>query len=211
MNGHMKVITRSVLSLVATIAIGGGVTYALFTSNAVTVSQTQLSTGTANLRICNSSNSTPVGSNVWKNSISPTISFSGLTPSTTGVDVTMGQDLYLGNDDGSLQDAVGTGLCNGYDSSVTPGNSSIALKMMPTISSPVCTDSALSTALELGFTYGTSTVSYQTLTALTTNTTASGTFAVGEAKQLKLKARLDPTYTNQGQSCTFDITFVGQQ
>jgi hypothetical protein len=211
MNSRVKLIGRSVLSLVATLAIGGGITYALFTSNSVTVTQSKLTTGTANLRICDSSASTPAGTNTWQDSFSSKIDFTGLTPSTTGVDITPNQKIYLGNDDGSLQDAIDNVLCNSYKSGVTPGNSNITLKMVPTISSLVCTDPALKDAMELGFIYGASSPTYQSLNYWTTNDTASGTFAAGEAKTLQLKARLDPNYTNQNQNCTFDTTFVGQQ
>lgn len=216
MNQHAKVIGRSLLSLAATLVIGGGVTYALFTSNQVTVSQTQISTGSADLRICNSSASNPAGSNTWKDTISPVIDFSSLNPGSTGVDITAGHVMYLGNDDGSLGDAlVGSNPthCTSYESSITPGNSTVGLRMVPALSTPVCTvDPSLANVLELRFDFGGTKTQYRTLTNWVGNTTSfTPTFLVGEAKQFKMEARLDDTYTTQGATCTFDVAFTGQQ
>lgn len=215
MNGHAKVVVRSVLSLVATVAIGGGVTYALFTSNAVTVSQTNVSTGTANLRICNSNQGGSNGDNLWKNSIQPTIDYSGLNPGDTAIDIAPGSHMFLGNDNGSL-DTKATPDCTDYG--VAKGTSSASFKMVPSLPSVTCTDDSsgnpllLKDAMSLRFTFGTSATTYKTLAQWVGNTTPfSPTFAAGDAKALKLEAKLDSAYTTQGQKCTFDITFVGQQ
>lgn len=216
MNQHAKVIGRSLLSLAATLVIGGGVTYALFTSNQVTVSQTQVSTGSADLRICNSLASNPVGSNTWKDTISPVIDFSALNPGATGVDISAGHVMYLGNDDGSLGDSLVTSNpthCTSYESGITPGNSTVGLRMVPALTTPICTvDPALGNTLELRFDFGGTKTQYRTLTNWVGNTTSfAPTFPAGEARQFKMEARLDSAYQTQGASCTFDVTFSGEQ
>ncbi len=215
MKGSMKVIGRSVLSLAATLAIGGGVTYALFTSNPVTVSQTTLSTGSSNLRICNSNQSTPVpGSNHWQDSVSASITFAGLTPGAAVVDIAPTTKLFLGNDNGSLATGLGDGQCDGYD--VAAGTSTVSFKVVPTLENVVCGDDAETTLklrdlLSMRFTAGTTASTYKTLAEWTTNTTASGsTFAPGDVKPLKLEAKLDSTYERQGVTCTFDVKLLGQ-
>jgi hypothetical protein len=216
MKGHIKVIGRSLLSLVATIAIGGGVTYALFQSNQVTLSQTTLSTGTADLRICNSNQSTPTGSNTWKNSISPVLSIAGLTPGGSYADVTPNSRFFFGNDNGSLATTLGT-ECTTYESGVTPGTSTTSYKLVPTLSGLNCTDDTgtapfLRDSLNLRFVLGATTSTGHNLAYWATNTgKLSPTFLPGEVNQLKLEAYIDSAYSTQGQTCTFDINFVGQQ
>ncbi|MBI2590070.1 hypothetical protein HYW32_03580 [Candidatus Berkelbacteria bacterium] len=213
MDKHRKVLLRSILSLVSVLAIGGGVTYALFTSNTVTVGQSQMTTGGADLRICNSLNSNPVGSNTWKDSISPTIDFSAVNPGDTDIDVTLGHEMYLGNDDGTLEDAVGGGICSGYDGAITPGNSTVPLNMIPTISNIVCTGgSDLENQLSLRFNLGGSFTGYKTLTGWSTNTTDYlPDFLTGEAKMFSMQAKLPSAYALQDATCTFDTNFQGEQ
>ncbi|MBI4032401.1 hypothetical protein HY374_01715 [Candidatus Berkelbacteria bacterium] len=209
MDSRKVTLLRSVVSLVAVVALGGGVTYALFTSNAVTVSQTQVTTGSADLKICNSINSTPAGSNTWKNSVSPLIDFDGINPGDTNVNVTTGHSIYVGNDGGQLQDNLGA-ECNSYDASVTAGTSTVDMKMVPVVTATSCPN--LSNDLSLRFGFDGTFTSYKTVTAWGTNTSALGpTFAVDDAKLMTIEGKLASGVTLQDENCTFDVNFTGEQ
>lgn len=210
MDQRKATLLRSVLSLVAVVALGGGVTYALFTSNQVTVSQTQVTTGSADLKVCNSSASSPAGTNTWKESISPVIDFDGLNPNDSAIEISSGHVMYLGNDDGSLGDAVDSVLCNTYDGTATVGDSTVDMRMVPSVSAVSCT---IPDDLQLRFDLGGTLSPYKTLTAwsLPNATDYAPTFLVGEAKQLKIEAKLDGDVTSQNETCTFDIHFSGEQ
>lgn len=200
---------RSVVSLVAVVAVGGGITYAAFTSNAVTVSQTQVTTGSADLKICNSNASTPAGSNTWKNSVSPQINFDGINPGDSNVPVTTGHSMYVGNDGGQLQDNLGA-ECNSYDAGVTAGDSTVPLKLVPVVTATSCPN--LSNDLQLRFGFDGSFTSYKSITNWSTNTSALGpTFNVDDAKLMAIEAKLGSGVTLQGETCTFDVTFTGEQ
>lgn len=213
MNSQVKLIARSALSLVATLAIGGGVTYALFTSDPVTITGTTIASGSDVIRICNANTSTPAGTNTWKDSIAPVINFSAVNPGATGVDVSAGHNMYLGNDNGSLGSALGGGICDAYQAGVTPGNSTVNVRMTPTLLNLNCpTDPTLSTAMEIRFDLGGTLTPYKTLDAWVANTSWYGpTFNPGSANPVQILARLDSSFATQNATCTFDIQFVGQQ
>ncbi|MBI4022905.1 hypothetical protein HY375_01960 [Candidatus Berkelbacteria bacterium] len=209
MDPRKVTLLRSVLSLVAVVALGGGVTYALFTSNQVTVSQTQVTTGSADLKICNSLNSTPAGSNTWKTSVSPLINFDGISPGDSDVDISTGVSIYVGNDGGQLQDNLGA-ECNSYDATVTAGSSTVDMKMVPVVTATSCPN--LSGDLQLRFGFDGTFTAYKTITNWGTNTSALGpTFAVDDAKLLAMQAKLANGVTLQDENCTFDVNFTGEQ
>jgi len=214
MDSRKVTLLRSVLSLVAVVALGGGVTYAVFTSNQVTVSQTQVTTGSADLKVCNSDQSTPPGSDTWKNSISPVIDFDGINPGDSNIDVSVGHSMYIGNDDGSLDDnIVGPPVeCDDYDAGVTPGISTVDMKMMPVLGDPDVGCLTLKDDMELRFGFDGSYTPYKTLTDWFGNSSVYGPkFLVGESKQLTIQAKLDNGVDSQDENCTFDVSFEGQQ
>lgn len=209
MDQRKVTLLRSVLSLVGVVAVGGGITYAAFTSNAVTVSQTQVTTGSADLKICNSNLSTPSGLNTWKNSVSPQISLDGINPGDTNVDVSAGHSVYVGNDGGQLQDNFGA-ECNSYDASVTAGDSTVPMKLVPVVTATSCPN--LPDDLQLRFGFDGTFTSYKTITAWGANTSALGpTFNVDDAKLMAIQAKLDGDVTLQDENCTFDVNFTGEQ
>src|SRR5690606_6973057 len=146
--GHMDqrkvTLLRSVVSLVAVVALGGGVTYALFTSNTVTLGATQVTTGNADLRICN-----VAGTNDWKDVINPALNVGDLVP---GVEkqITNTGDIHLGNDNGTLATVFGDTRCDSY--AVPAGSSDVAFKVNPQLPGPAaCTDTTLNDTLRLKF------------------------------------------------------------
>lgn len=212
----MKVITRSVLSLVVTIAIGGGVTYALFTSNQVSIASNTVSTGDADLRVCDGTANGPTPVGEWRDTTTTAMTFAGLNPGQTDVDVMNGTSIYLGNDDGTL-DTAPIANCDGY--AVAPGNSSVNMTFVPTTNSIVCTgvDPAFSSSLQIryGFDDGVNPTvfsSYKTISSWSGNTTNYGaSLAPGNAVKVHIQAKLTSTYATPGASCTFDSRFVGEQ
>ena len=72
MNKH---ILKGVVSIAVVVALGVGATYAAFTSNTVTISNNQLATGSANIKVCNNTNL----ANGWQESINPNLTLAGLT------------------------------------------------------------------------------------------------------------------------------------
>lgn len=218
-----KILARSVLSLVATLAIGGGLTYAAFTSNQVTIANSQIGSGSADLLLCNSNGSTPPGTNTWKPTISPQIDLSGINPGDTNVPVTAPHQMFIGNDSGALAtvfngDPNFAPYCTAYESGVTPGNSTVDMRMVPTLDNIVCPDDpGLADALSLrfGFDDGTNPATftpYKTLNGWDTNTTRyAPTFTPGQALRVSFEAKLASSYNVQGANCTFDTHFTGEQ
>ncbi|MEK7184289.1 MAG: hypothetical protein AAB701_02095 [Patescibacteria group bacterium] len=216
MNNHVKVIGRSLLSLVATLVIGGGVTYALFTSNQVSIAANTVSTGGADLRICDG---TAAGGQ-WQDTVTTAISFAGLNPGAVDQDVMSGIAIYLGNDDGTLATpVVPVANCAAYNIAVTPGASTINMDFIPTTGNITCTaaDPSFSSSLNIryGFQVGAATpvwTGYKTVAAWASSTTDySVGLTPGNTAQLLIQARLANTYSTQGASCTFDSRFVGEQ
>ncbi len=210
MKGQLQIIGRAALSLVATLAIGGGVTYALFTSNPVTVSSNTVSTGSANVRVCDGTN--PGGQ--WQDSVSTTMSYT-INPGDDDVNVMGTNHLYLANDDGTLATApLPVANCGSYGSGITTGTSTISMQMVPSVSNVTCTaaDSNFGSTLQVRFGNGTQWSSYRSLSSWASNTTDYvPLYAHGTTNELIIQAKLSSTYTTQGASCTFDSHFTGKQ
>jgi len=197
-------IVKSLVTLVAVIALGVGVTFAAFTSNTATISASSLTTGDANIKLCNSD-----GDDQWKNLISPALSLSDLVPGDTDKDLTAGVDIYLGNDSGDLTDNIAD-ECNTYGD--TAGSSDVELSMVPTISNIVCDNANLDDQFKVKFQIGSDQTGYLSLAQWSGNTsTVLPVFSIDESNQVKIFAELDSSATDQNANCTFDISFVGQQ
>lgn len=220
MNQHAKVIGRSLLSLAATLVIGGGVTYALFTSNQVSIAANTVSTGGADLRICDGTANSPAPVGEWRDSVPTTMTFSGLNPGMSDEDVMQGMSIYLGNDNGTLVSALPVATCDNY--AVTAGSSTINMDFIPTTGNISCSAVDPNFASVLNIRYGFNDVDgdpndtvwtgYRTVAAWASNTTdyAVG-LTPGSAAQLSIQARLASSYSTQGASCTFESNFVGEQ
>src|SRR3989344_7439758 len=121
-----KKLLMSVSSLVTVLAVGVGATYALFTSNPVTISETTVNTGDATIKLCNAT-----GANNWRNSISG-FTVDGLVPDGPEKEVTLGASVYVGNDHGGFATAVdGGATCGAYFD--TAGTSNVDMKMVPSV------------------------------------------------------------------------------
>lgn len=99
-----KKLLKSIISLAVVLALGAGATYALFTSNTVTISNNTLTTGEAAIKLCNAD-----GTNNWKTSVNPSFTLADMIPGGEG-ELSEGMRIYLGNDGGGL-DAI-WGVCN---------------------------------------------------------------------------------------------------
>lgn len=207
MNNHVKIISRSILSLVATLAIGGGITYALFNSNTVTISGNSMAGGEAAIKLCNAT-----GANNWRNTISPSLSVSDLVPSATDTkQLTADNQIYLGNDGGSL-DALLDPSCDTYFD--TASSSDVAMAIVPTLNTVRCPDDPnLATQMKLKFDFndGTVVTSEKSLTDWTSNSTGWGSLAPDEVYEVNIIGRLGTGATTQNGTCTFDINFAGEQ
>lgn len=200
-----KKIWFSATSIVAVIALGAGATYALFTSNTATISANTLTTGLAEIKICKES--TP---GTWNSSVSPGYTIGGLVPGASETEVTAGSQIYLGNDDGDLENELGTGICDAYTG--PEGSSDISLQMVPKISDLVCGDVSLQTDMQLRFLINGNNTGYGSLAFWTTNTSPiAQTFAPGQAFQVQIFTQLSSLATVQDTSCTFDLDFQGAQ
>lgn len=199
-------LVKSFMSLALVLAIGSSATYALFTSNTVTISSNAVTTGEANIKLCNSFN----GDDNWKDIINPDLSVGNLVPGGPSLPLT-GADIYVGNDDGSLDTAV-LPDCDDYDESATEGSSDVSMKLVPEITTPVCNAVGLEDELELEFVIGTTSSGFGSLTFWNTNTAQYGdTLAPGEGKKVVINARLVSTSESQNKTCEFDVNFTGKQ
>lgn len=201
-----KKLLKSIVSLVAVLALGVGVTYALFTSNTVTISNNTLTTGEATIKLCNRD-----GTNNWKNSISPGLILTDMVP---GVEEELTDDthrIYLGNDGGNLS-ALWGGVCDSYGDPA--GSSDVPMRMVPKVMNVNCFgDSILKDQLKLRFTFsGGDDTGLGTLTYWMGNVAPYGpTFAVDAGYRIRMYSELDPSATLQNKTCTFDVDFTGVQ
>ncbi len=209
---------KSILSLTAVAVVGGGATYAAFTTNAVTIANNSVTAGSANLKICNK-----VDTNNWRTSITPNLKVANLTPGAAATELTNSDSsataIFIGNDGGSLTTNSISG-CASY--SDPAGSSDITLKLQPEITTGtlVCDSGAptLKDNLQLQFKFydqaGTlvDSSTTRTLADWVANTTNYGTnFAPNDIQQIKLFASLKSTATAQDANCTFEVKFTGEQ
>lgn len=198
-----KRLLKSALSLVVVIALGAGTTFAVLQSQPVEITSNVITTGSADIALCDAKD-TNTNPDTWTNTITG-YTLIGLAPGDTNQELTDTQELYLGNDDGTLETAI-SGECTG-DST---GTSSVSLRMVPSVNLGTCA-AGLADDLKLKFQIGANSTTYQTLTAWDTNVaTTPPTFAEGDANQLKVFAEMANDADSSG-SCNFDISFIGEQ
>src|SRR3989338_7009653 len=141
-----KKLWMSISSLAAVLVIGAGVTYALLTSNTATISATTLNTGTATIKLCNST-----GENDWRNLISG-FTVDGLVPGGPEKEVTDLVEIFVGNDNGGLDTALGVDVCDSYFDAA--GTSDVDMKIVPSLTGVVCSDASLEGDISLRFAFG---------------------------------------------------------
>lgn len=211
---------QSVASLAAVIGLGGFATYALFTTDPVTISSSTLSTGEATAKLCNASSD---GSKTWKASISPALTLDSLLPGAPESELTGGKTLFFGNDGGTLPtSATNASACTAYEPTGSEGSSDINMKVIPTVANVVCPTGfeTLSDDIDLKFTFddgvnpatSSSTKSLTGTSSWSGNTSTTGpVLSPNQAYQVKIFAKLAASVTAQNKTCTFDINFVGKQ
>lgn len=220
---------KSGLVMVIALALAVSGTYAAFTSNSVTISASTLSTGTAEIKLCQADTA---GMHDWRTTVAPGLTLSNLTPaantSDPGTELTATKSILLGNDGGTLPASAGSfpGTCNTYGEAA--GSSDVAMRILPTVVVSSCSSADMAGQLELRFALANSDETTQvaesdwkTLTTWGTNTTvmdqvgSSTDFVMtpNQVQQVKVFGRLKSTATSatQGQSCTFNIVLTGQQ
>lgn len=199
-----KKLVLSATSLLSVLALGIGATYALFTSNTATLSANTLTTGLAEIRVCKEN--TP---GTWDTTAAG-FTVSAMVPGAAESELTTGSQVYLGNDDGTLNTELGAGICDQYTGA--PGSSDIPLQMVPKLSNLSCGNVSLETDMQLRFVINSIDSGYGTLSFWTTNTTPyGGTFTPGVAHQVQIFTKLSSGATVQNTSCTFNVDFQGSQ
>jgi len=199
-------IFKSILTIAVVIAAGAGVTYAQFVSNTVSITGSQATTGDANLKLCNVE-----GNNNWHNTIAPSLVANNLIPGGAEVELTANDAVYLGNDNGSLNNNLGTD-CDSYGA-VTPGSSDVVLDVIPTVTNLSCEQESLETNTMLKISLGGDAGVEKSLAAWEANTVNPliNVISPDEAMQLEMFATLHNDETNPNATCTFDINFIGHQ
>lgn len=200
-----KKLLISIVSLVVVLALGVGATYALFTSNTVTISANTLTTGEATIKLCNK-----LGLNDWRNTLSPVLILTDMIPGGTERELTGSAEIYLGNDNGVLG-TNNTGGCVSYFDAA--GHSDVAMRMIPKVSNLNCPGvSVLGDQLELRFDMNGSSTGYAPLSWWVNNIGPyTPTFNPGETARVLMYARLVSGAAAQKTTCTFDVTFTGEQ
>lgn len=203
MNGRM---IKSVVSLVAVIALGAGVTYAQLTSNQVSIGTSAMTSGESSLKLCNDT-----GDDMWKLTISPALSLAGMVPGDAERELTEGKDIYAGNDSGTLNvNSLSSGGCNGYGD--TAGSSDVNMRLVPSVDTVVCTGGITAADMTLSFQIGSTGSNQANLGFWDTNTTAFGdTLTPNELKEIQIFGKLNSNVTQQNAACTFDVKFSGEQ
>jgi hypothetical protein len=199
-------LVRSLLTLGAILGMGGTVSYALFNASAVSITSNSLSTGAAEIKLCNAS----VG-DTWTGTI-PGFSLSNLIPGGNELELTSGVNLFVGNDSGNLNNNLGAD-CTNYTGPA--GSSDVSLNLVPKVTTISCLDPAANTLddhLMLKFEIGGDPSAYKSLADWQTNATQVSTaLATDGTKSVKMFAKLDAAATAQNQTCTFDSTLAGDQ
>lgn len=186
------------------LVLGISATYAAFTSTPVTIANNTLATGTAELKLCNSAG------DGWKTTITPSMTLNNLVPGDTDEELTLGQDLYVGNDSGTLDNNNDTTNCNTYAPGVTPGSSDVTMTLLPTfVAAPVCSAPGLENDLSLNIKVGAEESGNIPLADWFTNTTTVGSLTPDQHAEVTVFASLSSDAEDQGATCTFDIQFVG--
>lgn len=200
-----KQLLRSILSLSVLALVGGGVTYALFTSNTVSITSNSLTSGSAEIKLCDAT-----VEEKWTNSLAG-FSLSNLIPNAPEEELTEGKDILLGNDSGTLNNNHADD-CTAYADGVTPGSSDTTLNIVPKVASTSCDEAALEDQLELQFSVGGTLSAWQSLSLWEANTASVGSSLAPDADiPIQVFARLDDLATDQDSGCTFDVTFTGEQ
>lgn len=205
-------ILKSILTIAVVAALGIGVTYAQFTSQAVTITGTQATTGSAELKLCHGA---PNGADNWTTTIAPTLTATNLVPGGNETELTVGDDVYVGNDGGDLQNNGLGGDCDAYAGGLeaAAGSSDVTMDLIPSLVDLDCGgDAALADEITLRIDVG-GTSSTKTLTdwELNTTDTLGVSLAPDAIGEITMFATLDSTSDGQDSTCDFDLSISGEQ
>jgi len=200
-----KKLFLSATSLVSVVALGIGTTYALFTSNTVTMSANSITTGVAAIKLCRATTD-----DAWRNALTTNFTLTGMIPGGVEKELTTGAEIHVGNDSGGLINNLTVPTrCNTYGD--TASSSSTNVKLVPKIQNLVC-PGTLPTDLQLRFEIGGIDSGFGTMAFWQTNATPYGAqFNPDQDGQVKIFSQLSSGATDQGTACTFDVTFQGLQ
>lgn len=187
------------------VAAGAGVAYAAFASNTVSLTGNQLTTGSANVKLCDVS-----GGNAWLESITPGFDLAGMVPGEER-DLMGTREIYLGNDNSQLATSFADARCGAY--LATAGLSNTPVSTVPTVqfNAETCAD-PLPSNVKLRFNINGIDTDAKTLTAWSSNTTKYGDAILpGKVAAVKAFAQLSTTATVQNGRCDFTVNFTGKQ
>ena len=193
--------------VVGLVSLGAGLAYAGFTTWPVSLTDTNVKTGQAELKLCDRLDSLPA----WTYGSSRTISLENLFPGGTqslfGVD-----EISIANDGGSLLTTAADRGCTSY--ATTVAHSVVPLQLAPSVMIGDATScpAELATDLELQFQLGSETTPWLGLSTWESNSTSYFTaLAVDEARYIQASAKLKSSNDSQQTNCNFALLFKGIQ
>lgn len=202
----MKLI-KTVLWSGLLVLLGAGAAYAFYLSNTVSIGNNTVTTSEAAIKVCD-----VTGNNRWTTSMSPALNLSAMVPGEER-DAFAGRIMYVGNDNSSLETAAGGSRCTTYDTSVPREQSTVAMKLVPTLawaneSCPI----SLANDLQVKIDVDTASSGFKTLQTWSSNAADVGSqLAPNSASQFKVYTQLASGSTVQNGSCTFTINLTGKQ
>ena len=202
----MSPIAKKRVSLVALLVLAGsGIAYASFTSNTVTLGSNAVTTGEANLKLCDTGDK-----NLWLSGINPPLNTTRILPDEER-DLLGSRAVYIGNDNGLLPANFANTHCQAYGE--TAGNSNTPLKVVPTVVFQTETCPApLPSNIKLRFNFNDQPTEYKTLTSWSSNTTTyEPKLNPGGTALVNIFAQLSSTTTLQSGQCQFTINMTGKQ
>lgn len=191
------------LAVVGLVSLSGGLVYAYFISNTISIQGNQVSSGEAAVKLCDSA---VAG---WTTSVTKNFDLGRLLPGQERNLMADNTTLLIGNDNGSLSDAAAP--CNAYiDRSVA---SNTPLRFVPRVAynAEVCSESAIND-FKLRFEVDGIDTGYRSLAEWQTNdAVVEPIFQPGQFGNLKTFVQLNPESTQHNASCPFDLNLVARQ
>lgn len=190
------------ITLVAASATGA---YATFTSNAAQITNNRLTTGSANVKLCDSK-----GQNAWQNSITPEVNLTSMLPNEER-NLMGDRAVYFGNDNGFLETSLENETCPIYNDIAGSSNTPVVLMPNAIFAAESCPDT-LPSNIRLRFEIDGIDSGYKTLNAWSSNTARYGAAILpGQASTVKVFAQLSSTTTAQNATCDFTVNLTGKQ
>lgn len=196
------------LTLVAgLVSLGAGLAYAGFTTWPVALTDTNVKTGQAELKLCDRLDSLPG----WTYGSTRTINLDNLFPG--GTQTLFGADeISIANDGGSLLTTAAGRGCTSY--ATAAAHSVVPLRLAPSaiVGDATTCPSELAADLELQFQLANETTPWLSLSSWESNQTSYFTaLAVNEARYIQASAKLKSSNDSQQTNCNFALLFKGIQ